>query len=484
MKKFRWFVITVLIMVMALMGTVPAFGVTKTTDKPPAVDATSAIIMDAETGEVLYEKNAYEKRDPASITKILNCLVVLDTLDLDQEVTINYDPETEGSVMHLEKGEKLKVKDLVYGMMIWSANDAAEVLAKLSGGDIKTFCGMMNDRAAACGAKDTAYTNPNGLNPYGKVNNITTAYDIAIIARSAMNNPEFAKIVGTDYLKVPATNKHKERKHRSSNRCAWDTKTKVEINGKKTPLKYDGCIGVKTGYSSTAGDCYCGYTKRGKTSLIVVVLNASHEIPKFRDAINLWNFGFDHYKTYYAARVSDVVGQQPVKRGSLREVDLGVSNNLAMTVAKDYKAADNVTVEVKLDEKKVEAPISKGDVLGEAVALDENGNQLARQEVISLEDAEKGGVLSYVGIADEDAPIFFIALITLIAILILLKLRGKKKQNRQRRRARNQRAVRRKEREGEGTPFYFSEKKEEIPEEQNVEEDVEVEKYNRHGRVE
>lgn len=477
MKEIRRLGIFVITMVMALALAMPAFGVELTGDKPPAIDSTSAIIMDAETGEVLYEKNAHEKRDPASITKILNCLVVLDTLDMDQEVTVDFQPVTEGSVMHLEKGETLKVKDLVYAMMIWSANDAAEVLAKQSGGDIKTFCGMMNDRAIACGAKDTVYTNPNGLNPPDRVNNITTAYDVAIIARSAMNNPEFAKIVGTNYLKIPATNKHKERKHKSSNRCAWDTKTKVKINGKKTSLKYEGCKGVKTGYSSTAGDCYCGYATRGKTSMIVVVLNASHEIPKFKDAINLWDFAFAHYKTYYAARVSDVVGQQPVKRGSLREVDLGVKNNLAMTVAKDYAASENVNVEVRLYEEKVRAPISKGDVLGEAVALDENGKQLAKQKLVSLEDAEKGGILSYAGIADEDAPLFLIALVTLLAILLLLKLRKNKKQRRQRRRARNRRAVRRRERETD--PFYFSKGEEE----QASEDPVEIEKYNRHGRV-
>lgn len=487
MKKIRWLIITVLIMVTALAGTVPAFGAADAKEKPPAIDATSAIIMDAETGEILYEKNAYEKRDPASITKILNCLVVLDTLDMDREVTIDYQPEVEGSNMHLHKGETIKIRDLVYGMMIWSANDAAEVLAKLSGGDIKTFCGMMNDRAIACGARDTTYTNPNGLNPSGKVNNRTTAYDIAVVAASAMNNPEFARIVGMDYLRIPATNKYKERKHRSSNRCAWDTKTKVEIDGKKVPLKYDGCIGVKTGYSSTAGDCYCGYAKRGRTSLIVVVLNASHEVPKFRDAINLWNYGFNNYKTYYAARVSDVIGQQKVKHGSLREVDLGVNKNLAMTVAKDYKAADNVTVEINLDQEKIEAPVRRGDLLGEAIAYDENGRELAKQEVISLEDAEEGGILSHIGIADEDAPIFFIALGTLALIMILLKLRGKKRQHRKNRRARNQRAVRRRNREGE--PIYFSERKdepsgEETSGEQNTEDTVEVEKYNRHGRVE
>ncbi len=479
MKTIRWFIINILLITMVLSGAVSVFGVAHKAEEPPALDATSAIMMDADTGEILYEKNAYEKRDPASITKILNCLVVLDTLDMDQEVTIGYNPESRGTTMDLEKGETLKVRDLVYAMMVWSANDAAEALAGIAGGDIETFCGMMNDRAAACGAKDTRYNNPNGLN-MNKVNNITTAYDIARIAAIAMNNPEFARIVETEYLSIPATNKHKQRQGKSTNRCISDKKKTVEINGEEVPLKYKGCKGIKTGYSSTAGDCYCGYATRGKTSLIVVVLNASHEIPKYIDTINLWNYGFENFKTYHAARVSDVIGQQPVKRGSLRSVDIGVSRNLAMTVPKNYKASEKVTVEIRLDEEKVMAPVSRGDVLGEAVAIDENGKELANQEVISLEDAKEGAILSHIGIADEDIPLLLIALAVPAAVFILLKRRERKKQNRQRRKARIKRAVRRQERQREREPFaYYGRETARAVRDKETEE----EKNNRQGRV-
>lgn len=426
-KRFaKAIAVMTLIAALTISWAVPSFAA-DAKEKPPETDSTSAIVMDAETGTVIYEKNAREKRDPASITKILNCLVVMDRLDPEQQVTVSFDPETEGSVMHLVKGERISVGDLVRAMMIWSANDAAEVLAKEAGGDIDTFCSMMNEKAASLGAGDTLYTNPNGLNPPGRVNNITTAYDIAIIAAEAMKNPDFAGIVSSPGLTIPATNKAEQRKHKSSNRCLWDTKTKFEYKGVKTPLKYDGCKGVKTGYSSTAGDCFAGYAKRGKTQLIVVVLNASHEEPKFRDAIKLWDYGFDNFRTYYAARSGDVLGKQKVAGGSLREVDLGTEEDLAATVGRDYRASENTEIEIQLNSDKVKAPVRIGTVLGAAVLADENGEELARQDLVALETARQGGPLSRIGIADEDVPVFFAIVFTAFALAVVIALLKRKR---------------------------------------------------------
>ncbi|MGN0702458.1 MAG: D-alanyl-D-alanine carboxypeptidase family protein [Lentihominibacter sp.] len=426
-KKLTRTLIIFAVTALTLIGAVPSFAEASRQDEPPKLDASSAILMDAESETVIYEKNAYEKRDPASITKILNCLVVLDTLDLDEKVTIDYDPEKEGSVMHLQKGETLYVRDLVYGMMVWSANDAAEALSRLAGGTTEEFCRMMNSKAKEYGAGDTHYTNPNGLNPPGRINNVTTAYDIALISARAMENPEFVEIVSASEYTIPATNKSEKRKGKSSNRCLWDTKTKFEDNGVKRPLKYEGCKGVKTGYSSTAGDCFAGYAKKGRTALVAVVLNASHEEPKFRDTIRLWDFGFANYKTYRAARAGQVIGKQKVKGGTLREVDLGTEQNLSATVDKNYDAAGNVEIRLELNEKKVEAPVRKGEVLGRAVLTDENGSELARRNLVALESAGQGGPLSRIGIADEDVPVFFIVVITLAAAALALTVILKKR---------------------------------------------------------
>ncbi|MBR1992846.1 MAG: D-alanyl-D-alanine carboxypeptidase, partial [Firmicutes bacterium] len=193
-------------------------------DDAPTVEGTSAIVIDAGSGAVLYEKNSKEKRDPASITKIMTCLVVLETMELDEEVTaaVAYDPSTGGTGIKIEKGEVFTVEQLLYALMLPSANDAAEVLAIAAGGSIDNFCEMMNERAKRCGAKDTNFTNPNGLNVPAQPNHKTTAYDLTLISMEAMKNETFRKIVSTVDYKIPATNKSGAREITNTNRCLSD----------------------------------------------------------------------------------------------------------------------------------------------------------------------------------------------------------------------------------------------------------------------
>ena len=404
----------VMIAALTLTGAVPSFAAAGA----PKTDASSVILMDASTGEIIYEKNAREKRDPASVTKILNCLVVLDNMDLDEEVTIDFAPETEGSVIKLQRGEKLTIRDLLYGMMISSGNDAAEALAILTAGNVPDFCDMMNEKAAELGATDTKYKNPNGLNPLDGVNNITTAYDVATVIRSAVKNPQFAEIVSTPKYYIEATNKSEKRKLINSNRCLWDKKTKVEIDGEEVCLKYEGCQGVKTGYSSTAGDCFAGFAKRGNTGLIAVVLNASHEIPKFRDAVMLWDYGFENFRTYTVAKAETEQDQLKIKAGSLREVAVGPEENLDVTVGIN-DSGEEYTCETVKNADALTAPVAKGEVVGYVIARDASGKEAARRNLIALETAEKGGPLSQIGIADEDLPVFLIVVLTALLILIV-----------------------------------------------------------------
>ena len=134
---------------------------------PLTWEGTSVIMIDGGSGEILYEKNAEERRDPASITKILTCLVVLENMDLDDEITVAEDYDGAGENIAVKADERFTVEQLLYAMMVGSANDAAEVLALAAGGDMETFCDMMNERAKECGAKNTSFTNPNGMNYAG-----------------------------------------------------------------------------------------------------------------------------------------------------------------------------------------------------------------------------------------------------------------------------------------------------------------------------
>ena len=463
---------------LALIGTVPSFAEESGydgADKAPKTTGTSVILMDAGSGTILYEKNAYKKRDPASMTKILNLLVCLDVLDFDEEVTVETHTTGQGTGINLQKGEKITIRDLAYAMMLGSANDAAEYLGYLAGGgDIDAFCDMMDAKAKELGALDTDYKNPNGLNP-DKVNNVTTAYDLAVVAREAMKDPRFREIVGTRTYTIKATNLSKKRKLVNSNACLYNEEVVKVAKGDKKALKdyikkyksnpdnyipedeadlpeivqyaakaraelmYKPCIGVKTGYTSSAGDCFTGFAQKGDREYIVVVMNAPHSKDKFQDAKKLWKYAFKTFQSYTAQSSEDFKYQMKVKRGSLREVDLGLKNDLKVTALKKEQPAETVTTEVELIEKKPMAPVKKGTVVGRLVAY-EDGVEVSSQDLISLETAKKGGALSYIGIADEDVPKFIVGLIlAIILVLFVIPFARASRRDKERRKRRAER---------------------------------------------
>jgi len=425
----------------------------------PAIEGTSAILMDAKSGEILYEKNAYEKRDPASIAKIMTCLVVLETMDLDEEVTstIDFDDTKGGVGINIKKGEVFNVKQLLYALMLMSANDAAEVLAIASGGTIDNFCDLMNERAVRCGAKNTHFNNPNGLNTTDK-SNVTTAHDLTIISREAMKNEMFRKIVATVDYKIPKTNKSKARNLINVNRTISDgeieskeTKEYAEYT-KKGFYRYEGAIGIKTGYTSAAGNCFCGWAVKDDTELIVVVMNSSTYETRFEDAIALWDYGFEKYYTYIAALANETVDEFGVKHGDKSKVAVSVLEDFGITLNKDDDA--DITVEIETYEKKVMAPIKKGDELG-TITVYKNDDAVAVRPLVAVEDVAKGGILSYIGIANEDIGTFVIILIVLLLIATALRRKYIKNQYRKKKetRARINRNIRRREWDKEKNPF-------------------------------
>lgn len=429
MKMRRILLTFTIIITLLFTGQAQVFGA----GDEPDVHGDSVILMNLENGDVLYEKNAHEVRDPASVTKILTLMIVLDTLEMDQEVTVPDNVDGSGTTIHLVPGEKMTVRNLIYGMMLKSGNDAAQVLALEAGGSIEHFAEMMNARAEECGAHDTKYKNPSGLNP-DAVNNVTTAYDQALIMGAAMKDERFREIVSTARYTIPATNKSDERVLRNSNFCLWVTSRKRTINGQKMTIKYDGCTGGKTGHSSTAGYCFVGTAKRDNMELVAVTLGAPNFYDRFTDPMKLWEYGFNHYKTYTAAAVGEVLTSQKVSRGSLAEVDIGVNEDVDITVSKDYDAKHNISTSINLNEKTLTAPIQKGEVLGTLEVYDENGEQIEESELVALEEVKEGGILSHIGIADEDARVFMLMVFSLaiilgLIILIIVRLRkGKTEQ--------------------------------------------------------
>jgi D-alanyl-D-alanine carboxypeptidase (penicillin-binding protein 5/6) len=450
-------IIPIIIAALILIGLAPSFatssfGAEVDTSDAPSVKGTSAIMIDGGTGDILYEKNAYEQRDPASITKILTALVVLNSMNLDDEVTITKDSADTGITINLKKGEVLTVEQLLYAAMLPSANDAAEALAIACGGSVSNFCTMMNEWAEKCGAKDSNFTNPNGLNLYGQYDHKTTAYDIAMIAREAMKNDTFRKIVATTKYTIPATNKSGARTLKSTNPCLYSAKT-VDIDGEAVPIKYDGVTGIKTGTTSVAGYCYCGSAKRDDTELIVVTLN-SGDRTRFADAIKLWDYGFSKYYTYKAASASEPVGEAKVKKGATSKVSLVIAEDLCVTLNKTDNS-DDYTTEIDIDKTKTTAPIKKGEVMGTITVYNGAHKAVASTSVLALKAVSKGGVLSNVGVSDDNVGAFLGVVIAIVILLILLRVyvnRARRKKL-ERQRAQRKRNVRRRQWDKEKHPF-------------------------------
>lgn len=425
MRKRLWILITTF---MLIILTVPSFSWAG--EKKPKVDGTSVIMMDKASGQVLYARNSEEKRDPASITKILTCLIVLENLDQDKVVTITENSSHIGVNIDMHKGEKLTVEQLLYAMMLPSANDAARALAIATAGDIGSFCKMMNERARECGAESTHFTNPNGLNLAGQEHHRTTAKDLALITSEALDNKAFRKLVTTTSYTIPATNKSGERKLKTTNPLLKSSKS-IKVGGADIPLEYDKATGVKTGTTSVAGNCFAASAKDGNTELVAIVLN-SGEYTRFTDAIRLFEYGFSNFATEIPVKKNEEIEKLRVKRGACGYVSAGAGESLAVTCQRnddgEIVKSGNTVKMIPADEKVV-APIKKGEKVGTVQIVDKSGDIVKSTDAIALESVDKGGPLSVIGIPDNMVPLFVTVLINIAAIIAIARflLRSRKK---------------------------------------------------------
>ncbi|MEH6942276.1 D-alanyl-D-alanine carboxypeptidase family protein [Bacillus sp. JJ722] len=241
-----------------------------------SVSAESAVLMEQVSGRVLFEKNAHEKKRIASITKIMTAILAVESGKLDDMVTVSDRAfGTEGSSLFLQKGQKMKLKDLVYGLMLRSGNDAAIAIAEHVGGSLEGFVLLMNQKAEEIGMENTSFTNPHGLD--NTPNHYSTAFDMALLTRYAMNNKTYAEIAGTKNHKAPNPNE------------AWD----YSWNNKNKMLKlYKYSTGGKTGFTKLARRTLVSTATKGELSLITVTLNAGDD---WNDHMSLFDSGFKDY---------------------------------------------------------------------------------------------------------------------------------------------------------------------------------------------
>lgn len=250
----------------------------------PYVNAVSAIVMEAETGAVLYEKSIHQQHYPASITKIMTTLLALEHCSLDEVVTFSYDSvhKIEGTHIGIREGEQLTMEQCLYAIMLGSANEVSYAVAEHVGGSFDNFVAMMNEKAVQLGCTETSFANPHGLPNEA---HLTSAHDMALIAQAAYANDTFRSITKTVTYTIPATNKTEETRYISNHH-------KMLKNGE---YKYEACTGGKTGYTNVARNTLVTYAEKNNLTLICVIMKDDVSKDQYLDTEALLDYGFNNF---------------------------------------------------------------------------------------------------------------------------------------------------------------------------------------------
>lgn len=318
-----------------------------------AANAQSAILMELETGKVLFEKNPDEQREPASITKVMTMALVLEQIDqgklaYEDMVTASENAKNMGGTqINLDVGEQMSVYDLLMSVAVASANDSSVALGEhLAGGSENAFVDMMNKKAKKLGMDNTHFVNPNGLPADGHV---TTARDIAVMSRYLLSFEKAAEFIATD--RYPVRSGENEYMMRNSNALVRE---------------YDGCVGVKTGYTSTAGHCLSAAAKRGDMTLIAVVLGEPDSKTRFAEAKALLDHGFDTYALFQPQVEVKAAAPIPVKKGLQSSVEVVTPSKKIPPQLVKRGEEPRIEEEFQLD-KSLDAPVVKGQKVGSLV---------------------------------------------------------------------------------------------------------------------
>lgn len=298
------------------------------------VSASSAVLLDAESGRILWEHNADEKRYIASITKMMTALVAMESgHSLDEQVDIKREyTGAEGSSMYLREGERLSLETLMYGLLLASGNDAALAVAGYCAGSVDAFVAQMNRRAARLGMTNTRFLNPSGLTEEG---HMSTARDMAVLAAACMRVEAIANIVATRSITIGG------RTFTNHNKLLW---------------RYDGCVGMKTGYTERAGRTLISCARRDGRLLVAVTLNAPDD---WQDHTRMLDYGFTTYTNTELSKAGRIQARQPVLGSLLSFVRVEEADTLYYPL----KQGEEVRREVSLV-RRTQAPVIKGQTAG------------------------------------------------------------------------------------------------------------------------
>lgn len=393
---------------------------------------THAILMDANYGEILYEDSAYEKAYPASLTKVLTALLVIEAIEegsisADTMVTAG-DTTNQGmtagaSTANIKVGETLSVEELLYCLLLPSANEAANVLAVAVDGSIEAFVEHMNRRAGELGCKGTHFTNPNGLH---EDEHYTTAYDLVLMMTKALEYDLFRTIIGTVSHTVPATNLSEER-------LIYNTNGLIS-NWYYSGYVYDKCIGGKTGTTDQAGRCLVAAAEDGDTLLVSVILGSGpmeqegYDKPRqgqLVESTRLLKWGFSNFQ-----RVTITKGDEPVAKVAVTlsreadEVNLKPQGSITRTLPIDMDL-DLIETRITIPYESVEAPVEEGQVLG-TMTLSYEGEVYGTLDLVAVTSVERSDLLykkqQFINFFQHTWVKLILVILAVLVVLVLLRV--------------------------------------------------------------
>ena len=353
----------------------------------PEIYSPCALLMDYNSGKILYEKNIDEKKYPASLTKIMTAIIVLENCKLDEIAEVSYNAVMSISMgyvtANLQIGEELTVEQLLYVLMVGSSNDSAIVLAEHVSGSVEEFAKLMNEKAKELGCTNTNFVNPNGAHDS---DHYSTARDLALISRYAMKNEEFRKLVSTTSYKLPATNKYdrEDRLFTTTNSLLI-----VNNNSRADNYYYKYATGIKTGFTTPAGNCLIASANKGDLELITVILDGgetntglSH---RYLDTKALFEYGYNNYVLRKIAATGETIQTANIKNATrdTKTLDIIIENDLYVLDKQENKNS-SILPDVSLKDE-LKAPIKKGEIVGKVKytvqGIDYEENLLANNDV-------------------------------------------------------------------------------------------------------
>lgn len=366
----------ILIVILAFSCFIP---VVKAEGDSLNLSSESAILMDAESGKILYEKNIDEQLPMASMTKIMSMLLIMENIEqgnlaYEDKVLISENASgMGGSQVFLQAQEEYTVNDLLKCIAIASANDAVVAMAEKISGSVDAFVELMNKRAKELGLKNTHFANPHGLD---NENHYSTAYDMALMAKELLKHEDILKYTSIyeDYLTKPDGSQ------------VW------LVNTNRLVRFYDGVDGLKTGYTTDAGYCLTATAKKIDLRLISVVMKSPSAEERSSDTSTLLSYGFNSFKNNVIYSKDKVLGKVPVEKGKIEEVDIYLKEDATEILNITEKPGD-YTFNIKVD--KITSPVKAGTIVGTAEIIDSNGNIIDEAEVIVKENIEAAGFFDY-----------------------------------------------------------------------------------------